>query len=79
MTEKKRLIFVYENNFPKSNFNKVAHVRNKAGESEYFGENGNSVRLKKPAEVITLKRNSRGAEERSDTYRRIYDKTVFLV
>lgn len=51
----KRLIFVYENNFPKSNFNKVAHVRNKAGESEYFGENGNSVRLKKPAEVITLK------------------------
>ena len=51
----KNLIFVYENNFPKSNFNKVAHVRNKAGESEYFGENGNSVRLKKPAEVITLK------------------------
>lgn len=51
----KRLIFVYENNFPKSNFNKVAHVRNKAGESEYFCENGNSVKLKKPAEVITLK------------------------
>ena len=50
-----RLIFTYENNFPKSKFNKVAHVRNKAGESEYFGENGNSVKLKKPAEVITLK------------------------
>ena len=50
-----RLIFVYENNFPKSNFNKVAHVRNKAGESEYFCENANSVRLKKLAEVITLK------------------------
>ncbi|MSS62404.1 Sau3AI family type II restriction endonuclease [Velocimicrobium porci] len=50
-----QLIFVYENNFPKSDFNKVAHVRNKAGESEYFCENGNSVRLKKPAEVITLK------------------------
>lgn len=49
------LIFVYENNFPKSNFNKVAHVRNKAGESEYFCENANSVRLKKLAEVITLK------------------------
>lgn len=52
---KGRLIFVYENNFPKSNFNKVAHVRNKAGEREYFGENGNSVKLKKPAEVIVLK------------------------
>ena len=50
-----RLIFTYKNNFPKSKFNKVAHVRNKAGESEYFGENGNSVKLKKPAEVITLK------------------------
>ena len=50
-----RLIFVYENNFPKSNFNNVAHVRNKAGESEYFCENANSVRLKKTAEVITLK------------------------
>lgn len=47
-------IFVYENNFPKSNFNKVAHVRNKASESEYFCENRNSVRLIKPAEVITL-------------------------
>ena len=50
-----RLIFVYENNFPKSNFNEVAHVRNKAGESEYFYENANSVKLKNPAEVITLK------------------------
>lgn len=50
-----RLIFVYENNFPKSSFNKVAHVRNKAGESEYFCENANSVKLKNPAEVITLK------------------------
>ena len=49
------LIFVYENNFPKSNFNNVAHVRNKAGESEYFCENANSVRLKKTAEIITLK------------------------
>lgn len=50
-----RLMYIYENNFPKSNFNKVAHVRNKAGESEYFCENANSVRLKKPAKVITLK------------------------
>lgn len=50
-----KLIFVYENNFPKSDFNKVAHVRNKAGKSEYFCENGNSVRLKKPAEFIALK------------------------
>ena len=50
-----RLIFIYENNFPKSSFNKVAHVRNKAGEGEYFCENANSVKLKKPAEVITLK------------------------
>lgn len=49
-----KLIFAYENNFPKSNYNKVAHVRNKAGESEYFCKNGNSVKLKKPAEVITL-------------------------
>ena len=48
-------VFVYENNFPKSNFNNVAHVRNKAGESEYFCENANSVRLKKTAEIITLK------------------------
>ena len=79
MTEKKRLIFVYENNFPKSNFNKVAHVRNKAGESEYFCENGNSVKLKKARRGYYFKRNSRGAEERSDTYRRIYNKTVFLV
>lgn len=46
---------MYENNFPKSSFNKVAHVRNKAGESEYFCENANSVKLKKPAQVITLK------------------------
>lgn len=50
-----RLIFAYENNFPKSSFNNVAHVRNKAGESEYFCENSNSVKLKKPAEVIVLK------------------------
>ena len=50
-----KLVFAYENNFTKSNFNNVAHVRNKAGESEYFCENGNSVRLKKPAEVITIK------------------------
>lgn len=50
-----RLMFIYENNFPKSNFNKVAHVRNKAGESEYFCENANSVKLKNPAEVIILK------------------------
>ena len=50
-----RLIFVYENNFPKSNFNKVAHVRNKAGESEYFCENAKSVKLKNPAKVIALK------------------------
>lgn len=50
-----KLVFKYENNFPKSDFNKVAHVRNKAGESEYFCENTNSVRLKNPAEVITLK------------------------
>ena len=46
---------MYENNFPKSSFNKVAHVRNKAGESEYFCENANSVKLKNTAEVITLK------------------------
>ena len=39
----------------KSSFNKVAHVRNKAGESEYFCENANSVKLKNTAEVITLK------------------------
>ena len=44
---KGRAIFAYENNFPKSNFNKVAHVRNKARESEYFCENSNSVKLKK--------------------------------
>lgn len=50
-----RLMFIYENNFPKSNFNKVAHVRNKAGESEYFCENTNSVKLKNPAEVIILR------------------------
>ena len=48
-------MFIYENNFPKSNFNKVAHVRNKAGESEYFCENTNSVKLKNPAEVIILR------------------------
>lgn len=53
--KKGNLVFIYENNFPKSNFNKVAHVRNKATVSEYFCENSNSVRLKKPAEVITLK------------------------
>lgn len=52
---KGRAIFAYENNFPKSNFNKVAHVRNKARESEYFCENSNSVKLKKPAKVIVLK------------------------
>lgn len=50
-----RVRFVYENNFPKSNFNKVAHVRNKAGEGEYFYENGNSVKLRNPAKVILLK------------------------
>ena len=50
-----KLVFVYKNNFPKSNFNKVAHVRNKAGESEYFCENVNSVKLKKKAEAIILK------------------------
>ena len=33
----------------------MAHVRNKAGECEYFCENANSVKLKKPAKVITLK------------------------
>ena len=32
-----RLIFVYENNFPKSIFNKVVHVRNKAGEQRTGG------------------------------------------
>ena len=50
-----KLVFIYENNFPKSNFNKVAHVRNKANVSEYFCKNSNSVKLKKVAEVITLK------------------------
>lgn len=49
------LQFIYENNFPKSNFNGVAHVRNKAGASEYFCESVNSVKLKNAAEVITLK------------------------
>lgn len=51
---KGKLVFTYQNNFPKSDFNKVVHVRNKAGKSEYFCKNTNSVRLKNPAEVITL-------------------------
>lgn len=53
--KKGQLIFIYENNFPKSNFNGVAHMRNKAGASEYFCESVNSVKLKNAAEVITLK------------------------
>lgn len=73
-----RLIFVYENNFPKSNFNNVAHVRNKAGESEYFCENANSVRLKN-GRGYHAKRNSRGIEKYFDTYWRIHDKTMLLV
>lgn len=50
-----RLTFIYENNFPKSNFNKVAHVRNKANTGEYFCKSSNSVKLKRLADVITLK------------------------
>ena len=73
-----RLIFVYENNFPKSNFNNVAHVRNKAGESEYFCENANSVRLKKTAEVITLKEIPEELKNTFDTYWRIHDKTMLF-
>lgn len=68
MIETEELMFIYENNFPKSNFNKVAHVRNKAGESEYFCENTNSVKLKNPAGSYYFKRNSRIVERRSDTY-----------
>lgn len=48
------VVFAYKNNFPKSDFNKVAHVRNKAQQSEYFSETANSVKLKNLAEVILL-------------------------
>ncbi len=46
--------FAYKNNFPKSNFNGVSHVRNKAAQSEYFKETVNSVRLGEPAKIILL-------------------------
>jgi DNA mismatch repair protein MutH len=52
--KKGNLMFAYQNNFPKTNYNGVAQVRNKANNIDYFGKSSNSCKMVKKATVVLL-------------------------